>query len=504
MVTTIGEARPSRRLHQRSRDPVRHVGDGCREEAGRGPACAIEPAERFVRCCPPRWRRGWRRRSAPTGGNYSIARRRSTATTRAPKEQGRRDGRRLRSGFPDDRGPADSRMGRRQYRSPPAATGALAQADPFDRPRPSPRRFSRIQQRGAQGVDGWIEADAATRGYRKAIPVGSSAPAMIRAARPSTTMRPASLRCPQPSGRNAASSSSRRAPGPARRNGSKASARPAIGRRYGRSTRAISSNGWNNRSPARMWFAEKLDMPTAGFETLDACWQRWAAASEPAMKPAIFEPSLAAYRDVFKEWLEKPSDRPFMVAADSKGEALAFLACLFEDDEIPMRWRDLAAVFESGEVLRKLRDVECVVPPHRPYRRGRTRTGLRLPSTSLHRRSPPQRRRFQARYRARPAGLQSLRDGSGRDGCRERRCRSAREGGRDGPPTILRRRLSKVPAIRTPRMGRRCRDRAKPDPDDSGRGMARNVQCRSGSRPLLGKQQLRAGRRKHRAATATR
>ena len=31
---------------------------------------------------------------------------------------------------------------------------------------------------------------------------------------------------------------------------------------------------------ARMWFAEKLDMPTEGFQTLDACWRRWAAASE--------------------------------------------------------------------------------------------------------------------------------------------------------------------------------------------------------------------------------
>ena len=109
---------------------------------------------------------------------------------------------------------------------------------------------------------------------------------------------------------------------------------------------------------ARMWFAEKLDMPTAGFETLDACWQRWAAASDPRMTPAIFEPSLSAYRDVFKEWLEKPSDRPFTVAADSREEALAFLSCMFEEDGIDTHWRDLAAVFESARTLRKLGRVD--------------------------------------------------------------------------------------------------------------------------------------------------
>ena len=43
-----------------------------------------------------------------------------------------------------------------------------------------------------------------------------------------------------------------------------------------------------------------------------------------------------------------------MVAADSKGEALAFLACLFRDSAIATRWGDLAAVFTSVQALRKL------------------------------------------------------------------------------------------------------------------------------------------------------
>ena len=106
--------------------------------------------------------------------------------------------------------------------------------------------------------------------------------------------------------------------------------------------------------PAQVWLAEQLAIPVNGFETLDRCWQRWEEASEPKMRSSIFEPSLIAYRDTLKKWLESPSERPFIVAADSKDEALAFLACLFQDDTIESKWGDLAAVFKSAETLRTL------------------------------------------------------------------------------------------------------------------------------------------------------
>ena len=72
------------------------------------------------------------------------------------------------------------------------------------------------------------------------------------------------------------------------------------------------------------------------------------------MTPSIFEPSIIVYRNTFKEWLEKPSEKLFVVAADSRDEALAFLACLFRDEDIATRWEDLAAVFKSAETLRTL------------------------------------------------------------------------------------------------------------------------------------------------------
>lgn len=111
---------------------------------------------------------------------------------------------------------------------------------------------------------------------------------------------------------------------------------------------------WLEQSvPAQIWLAEQLALPVTGYETLEQAWRRWASASEPALTPEIFAPPIAAYRDTFKSWLDKPSDRPFVVAADSKDEALAFLACLFDDDGL-RQFKDRAAVFASPATLRLL------------------------------------------------------------------------------------------------------------------------------------------------------
>ena len=105
--------------------------------------------------------------------------------------------------------------------------------------------------------------------------------------------------------------------------------------------------------PAQIWLAEQLNHPTSGYKTLERVWHRWANVSEPHLTPEIFASSVAAYRDKFKDWLDKPSKKPFVVAADSRDEALAFLACLFDNEDL-RQYKDRAAVFTSPEVLKKL------------------------------------------------------------------------------------------------------------------------------------------------------
>ena len=106
--------------------------------------------------------------------------------------------------------------------------------------------------------------------------------------------------------------------------------------------------------PAQAWFAKILNPSTDGFETLDQFWEHWSSATEPKLTSAIFAPSVEVWCDRFKKWLEKESDRPFVVTADSKDEALAFLACMFRDSSIDPQYGDLATIFKSADTLREL------------------------------------------------------------------------------------------------------------------------------------------------------
>jgi addiction module HigA family antidote len=216
---------------------------------------------------------------------------------------------------------------------------------------------------------------------------------------------------------------------------------------------------WLEQSvPAQIWLAEQLNRPVSGYETLEMAWNRWAGASEPHLKPEIFSPAIAAYRDTFKAWLNKPSDRPFVVSADSREEALAFLACLFNEEEL-RHLKDLAAVFTSPETLRTVvassvpfipivhsieaqrelidayRRLHCIIL--RPRNAVDSEADVKLDLLN---------------YDAFKEALISM-------GLKEDDVdRLARESGRS--PTILRRRLSKIEAIRVPDWARDD-DRAK-------------------------------------------
>lgn len=199
----------------------------------------------------------------------------------------------------------------------------------------------------------------------------------------------------------------------------------------------------------QVWLAEKLLLPVSGFATLDHCWHRWSTASDPPMRAEIFAPSITAYRRSFTEWLDKPSERPFVVAADSKDEALAFLTCLFADSAIAPRAGDLAVVVESAHTLRKL---AAATSPFIPIvttdeaERELAPIYRRLHCIAVRPRnavdSEPNIALDLLGHDAFEKALEAMGIG------RERADRLAAESGRS--PTILRRRLSPVHAIRIP------------------------------------------------------
>lgn len=206
---------------------------------------------------------------------------------------------------------------------------------------------------------------------------------------------------------------------------------------------------WLEQSiPAQVWFAEQMLLNADGCETLDGAWHKWSSASEPALLPQIFAPAVATYRDQLRMWLDKPSERPFIVAADSAGEALAFLACVF-DDEALRKYSDRAAIFTAPETLRKLMasSVPFVPIVQSPQaERELLDAHRRIHCIVVHSRNAvdaePDIALSQLSSSAFHAALSSM----GLDA--DKIDRLAIESGRS--PTVLRRRLSGNTAIRTP------------------------------------------------------
>lgn len=206
---------------------------------------------------------------------------------------------------------------------------------------------------------------------------------------------------------------------------------------------------WLEQSvPAQIWLAEQLELPVSGFETLEQVWIRWANASEPHLTPEIFAPSITAYQTKFKAWLEKPSNKPFVVAADSRDEALAFLACLFDEGEL-RQYKDSSAVFTSPKTLKILLSSSISFIPivhSEDVERELVDAHHRLHCIIVHPRNAVDTKADIALdllgYEAFEKALTAM--GMAKDDID----RLARESGRS--PTILRRRLSKNAAIKTP------------------------------------------------------
>ena len=200
----------------------------------------------------------------------------------------------------------------------------------------------------------------------------------------------------------------------------------------------------------QVWLAEQLGLPSPhDCMTLDRAWREWSEAGEPPMTDALFAPAIAEHRANVVSWLGRGAgDRPFLVAADSTAEALAFLSCLFRDENVPREWADRGVVVNSAQTLKLLapstsRFIPIVAGKEAErelaalYRRRpcivvRPRNVVEAPDVSL---GLLRQDTFETALLA--MGL-----------ARDEIDRLARRSGRS--PTVLRRRLSNVDAIREP------------------------------------------------------
>jgi plasmid maintenance system antidote protein VapI len=201
---------------------------------------------------------------------------------------------------------------------------------------------------------------------------------------------------------------------------------------------------------AQAWLANETHMPAEHVRSLDKCWADWANVSSPPLTGALFSSAIEATKRTMLSRLSKPSVGPILIAADSTEEALAFLAQLLGErgGELASH-RDRVLVFDKPGALPRLatgaqtfipvvftREVERELGPYAKsmhsiviYPRNAATT---TPDIILE----------PATYETFNKALAEM----GKD--RDETARLADASGRS--LTVLRRQLSRVPAVRTP------------------------------------------------------
>lgn len=208
---------------------------------------------------------------------------------------------------------------------------------------------------------------------------------------------------------------------------------------------------WLEQSlPGQAWFASETGQDAKGAISLDEAWKNWAADCEPALSPVMFADAVRSAETTLRRGLTETPSRPLVITADSKDEALAFLSVAFSaDGETFGAYRDRIIVFRDPGSLSKLaskvsnfipviasREVEKEFAPFKSS----------MPSFILYPRNAladdPDIELETLNWNSFDTTLQAM------EVDRDHIDQLARESGRS--PTVLRRRLSTLPAIRTP------------------------------------------------------
>jgi addiction module HigA family antidote len=107
--------------------------------------------------------------------------------------------------------------------------------------------------------------------------------------------------------------------------------------------------------PAQAWMSERLPLGISPIQSLDACWKAWAGVTNPELSKALFRPTAEASGKKLAEWLERPAGDPFTVVADSEEEALAALVCAFESEALAeTNAGDRVVVLRSADAMAKV------------------------------------------------------------------------------------------------------------------------------------------------------
>lgn len=206
---------------------------------------------------------------------------------------------------------------------------------------------------------------------------------------------------------------------------------------------------WLQESPAaQAWFAGETQRSSEGVRSLDRCWSDWTNTATPPLAAELFDAAKGIVKSEIVKWLAAAAKKPLIVSADSNDEALAAIAQAFSDPDLVGK-RDRVLVFDRPGSLPKLahgnQDFIAVVHTREVERElgpfaSKLRAIVVYPKNALN--DAPDVTLETLTHEAFRKGLETM--GFDRD-------RIERLGEESGHSlTVLRRRLSNVPTIRTP------------------------------------------------------
>lgn len=201
---------------------------------------------------------------------------------------------------------------------------------------------------------------------------------------------------------------------------------------------------------AQSWIAEKMGVASDDIASLDSEWDRWAKVTTPELIKSLFAGAIETHKRILSEWLKNPPSRPLVVAAESEEEAVAFIAAALEViGEIAGEYYNRCVVLRSVSALQKAARASSTFIPII------VSAAVEAASAGLHRKQHTIIVRKRNAIESEPEITLDLIDdatfkkslsemGVGDDDA----SRLERESGQS--LTILRRRLSDVPAIKSP------------------------------------------------------
>jgi addiction module HigA family antidote len=110
--------------------------------------------------------------------------------------------------------------------------------------------------------------------------------------------------------------------------------------------------------PVQSWLGEQLGVSSNGLLSLEECWRQWAEVTKPVLSKQLFRGAIKAAKAKLEPWVTQNPTRPFVITADSEDEALAFTACALESLGSSLgQVCDRAVVIRSVDALRKVHKV---------------------------------------------------------------------------------------------------------------------------------------------------